>query len=110
MPFADISRFISGLIEILRHRLDRLRQRHPVPVAAALRRIHARLQTGARRSADRLAGVGVLKLDALLRKLHQIGRHLLVDGIPALLVAEIKDDIRSHTAPPEDVIKAVTAL
>ena len=96
MPFAYISRLIPSLIEIFRKRLNILRKRDPIPIAAALRRIQAGLQAGTRRSAHRLAGVRILKLDALLCKLHQIRGYLLIDRVPALLVAEIKDNVRTH--------------
>lgn len=96
MPFANIRRFIPCFIEIFRHRTDCLGQGHAIPIAAALRRIHARLQTSTRRAADRLAGIGVFKLNSLPRKLHQIRSGLLIDGIPTLLVAEIKDNVRPH--------------
>ena len=96
MPFANISRLIPSLIEIFRKRLDLLRKRDPIPIAAALRRIQAGLQAGTRRSAHWLAGVRILKLNALLCELHQIGGYLLIDRVPALLVAEIKDNVRTH--------------
>ena len=96
MPFTDVSGFIACLIKILCKRFNILRKRYSVPIALVLRCVNACLQARSCRAANGLTGIRVFKLYTVLGKLHQIRSCRFVYGIPALLVAEIKNYVRSQ--------------
>lgn len=84
----------------MRYGLFVQRQRAVVRVTPNLGRIFPRLNTGARRTAQRLASEGILKADPLPGQAIKIGRQvqrlsIATAGIPALLIAEKENDVGS---------------
>ena len=68
MPFADVSRLITGFIKIICQGLYILRQGQRISMAVHLGRIFSALQAGPCRPANRLTGKCILKYDAFLCK------------------------------------------
>ena len=101
VPFAHIGGFVTGGVEPAGQGvLHAFRQDVMVGVAVYLCGVHPALQAGAGGAADRLAGKGVFKAGPLRGETVQVWRDgeslaVAAQGIPALLVGKVKDDVWS---------------
>lgn len=100
MPFADICRVVACVVEVVSKRFRALGKSNSVEDAADLSGVSSALQTGSCRTAYRLTGDVVFKHNTLICKTHKVRRKLFVYSVPALLVAEIKDDVFLHLFSP----------
>src|SRR5207248_473562 len=97
-------------VEVMGEGLRLRRQRDPISEAAGCGGVAAGLQAGARGTADRLAGKGVVEMRAALRHAvevrHQVERVAVqARRIPPLLVGEEYDEVHNDS-PPSMTISA----
>ena len=105
MPFSDIGRLITSLLDVVRQRFDALGKHDIVAETAGFRRISAGLKQSAAGPAYWLRGKGVVKFDALPGQFIQAGGDIqrLAEAaacIPTLLIGEIKKNIVGHNVKP----------
>jgi hypothetical protein len=106
VPLADVGGSVAAFSQALGDGRLAQGQHAVVDMAAELGGVFAGLQTGPRRTADRLAGEGMLEARALGGEPVEIRgdvQRLTVAaaGVPALLVAEQKHDVgRIHFLSP----------
>ena len=101
VPLPDISRFITGLLNIIRQRLNSRGQHNIIAEASCFRRILSRLEKRAARPANWLRGKGIFKFYPLLCQTVQIGSDIqrlpiASASIRPLLIRKIKYNIISH--------------
>ena len=99
MPFADVGGVIIRLFEIMRQCEAIAGQRDAIAVAAGFGGVEARLQAGARRTADWLTGDGIVDIGAGAGEAIEVEtevERVAVDArrIPALLIGEEDNHIR----------------
>ncbi len=101
VPLPDISRFITGLLDIIRQRLNSRGQHNIIAEASCFRRILSRLEKRAARPANRLRRKSIFKFYPLLCQTVQIGGNIqrlpiTSASIRPLLIRKIKYYIISH--------------
>ena len=106
MPFADVGGFVVGILLHVAAQGLHIRGKHDIVAeAAGFRGVFAGLEQGPAGTADRLGGEGVVKADTFGGQGVQVGGDVqglavAAAGVPALLVAEIKNQIISHVRFP----------
>ena len=98
VPFADVSGVVAGILEAMGQGAAFARQGDAIAVAAGFGGVQAGLQAGARRSANRLAGDGIMDVRAGASQAVEVGtevKRIAVDAgcVPALLIGEEDDDV-----------------